>query len=60
MPIVVAIVLWMISILLTITIVGLLLLPFLQFYGQVAVFRMFGVAFGTVSEKIAVGAETQS
>ena len=35
-------------ILLSITIVGLLVVPFLQFYVQVAAFYMFGVAFGKV------------
>lgn len=45
LPIVVGIVLWMVTVFLAITIVGLLFLPFLQFYGEVAIFRMFGTAF---------------
>ena len=49
LPIVVAIILWMATFVLAITVIGLVLLPFLQFYGQVAVFRMFGTAFRRVS-----------
>ncbi|MFW5924199.1 MAG: DUF4013 domain-containing protein [Halanaeroarchaeum sp.] len=45
LPIVVGIVLWVVSAVLAITVVGLLFLPFLQFYGEVAIFRMFGTAF---------------
>lgn len=51
LPIVVAIILWMATFVLAMTVIGIVFLPFLQFYGQVAVFRMFGVAFATVSEK---------
>lgn len=48
LPIVIAIVLWIASIILAITIIGLLFFPFLQFYGEVAIFRMFGSAFNNV------------
>lgn len=44
-PIVVGVVLLIVTLVLAVTVVGLLLLPFVQFYGQVAVFRMFGTAF---------------
>jgi len=46
-PLVVAVLLWIVTAVLAVTIVGLLLVPFVQFYGQVAVFRMFGTAFAT-------------
>ena len=46
-PLVVAVLLWIVTAVLAVTIVGLLLVPFVQFYGQVAVFRMFGAAFAT-------------
>lgn len=49
LPIVVAIILGMASFLLARTFVGLVLLPFLQFYGQVAIFRMFGTAYLSVT-----------
>lgn len=49
LPLVVAVLLWITTSILSVTIVGLLLVPFLQFYGQLAVFRMFGSAFRTVS-----------
>ena len=52
MPIVVAVVLWILTGILAITVIGLLLVPFLQFYGQVAVFRMFGSAFASVSDEL--------
>lgn len=45
MPIVIGVLIWVVSAVLVITIVGVVLLPFVQFYGQVAVFRMFGTAF---------------
>ena len=44
-PLVVAVLLWVVTVVLAVTIIGLLLVPFVQFYGQVAVFRMFGAAF---------------
>jgi hypothetical protein len=51
LPLVVAVLLWIATSILAITGVGLLLVPFLQFYGQVAVFRMFGTAFKSVSRQ---------
>jgi hypothetical protein len=51
MPIVVAVVIWIATALLAITVVGLVLVPFVQFYGQVAVFRMFGSAFASVNDR---------
>lgn len=50
-PLVVAVLLWIVTGILSITIIGVVLVPFLQFYGQVAVFRMFGSAFKSVSTK---------
>ncbi|OYR48984.1 DUF4013 domain-containing protein [Halorubrum sp. Eb13] len=55
MPIVVAVVVWIATAVLAVTVVGLLLVPFVQFYGQVAVFRMFGSAFATVNDRIESG-----
>lgn len=55
MPIVVAVVTWIATAVLAVTVVGLLLVPFIQFYGQVAVFRMFGSAFATVNDRIDAG-----
>lgn len=55
MPLVVTFALWMVTGLLAITVVGLLLVPFLQFYGQVAIFRMFGAAFATRSDELSTG-----
>lgn len=52
LPIVVAIILWVATFVLAITVIGVIFLPFLQFYGQVAVFRMFGQAFHEVSSKV--------
>ena len=43
---------------LAITVVGLLLVPFLQFYVQVAAFYMFGAAFGKVVGSSATGGRT--
>lgn len=51
LPIVVAVILWMATFVLAITVIGILFLPFLQFYGQIAVFRMFGKAFHSVSQR---------
>ncbi|WP_128906236.1 DUF4013 domain-containing protein [Halorubrum amylolyticum] len=56
MPIVVAVITWIVAAVLAVTVVGLLLVPFVQFYGQVAVFRMFGSAFASVNDRI----ETES
>jgi len=55
MPIVVAVVVWIATAVLAVTVVGLLLVPFVQFYGQVAVFRMFGSAFAAVNDRIESG-----
>jgi len=52
MPLVVAVLLWVATMILSITFVGLLLVPFLQFYGQVTVFRMFGTAFESVAKQV--------
>ena len=49
LPLVVAVLLWIATSILALTGIGLLLVPFVQFYGQLAVFRMFGSAFRTVS-----------
>lgn len=56
MPIVVAIVVFLASVVLFVTVVGIVLVPFVQFYGQVAVFRMFGTAFTDQSDRIDAGA----
>jgi hypothetical protein len=45
LPIVVGILLWIVTVVLVITVVGILFVPFVQFYGEVAIFRMFGTAF---------------
>ncbi len=58
MPLVVAVVLWIATSILSITVIGLLLVPFLQFYGQVAIFRMFGTAFKTVANQTPAAAST--
>ncbi|WP_123621059.1 DUF4013 domain-containing protein [Halorubrum sp. CSM-61] len=55
MPIVVAVITWVVTAVLAATVVGLLLVPFVQFYGQVAVFRMFGSAFASVNDRIDAG-----
>lgn len=55
LPIVVTFVLWIVTTVLVFTVVGIVLLPFLQFYGQVAIFRMFGTAFASVSDRIERG-----
>jgi len=46
MPIVVGMIVNVVSFFLGITIIGYLLVPFVSFYGQVAIFRMFGLAVG--------------
>lgn len=51
MPIVVGVIINIISFVLGITIIGYLLVPFVSFYGQVAIFRMFGLAFAKQSPK---------
>ena len=55
MPLVVTFALWIVTGVLAITVVGLILVPFLQFYGQVAVFRMFGSAFASESDELDAG-----
>ena len=52
MPIVIAVISWVVTGVLAVTVVGLVLVPFVQFYGQVAVFRMFGSAFATVNDRV--------
>lgn len=47
-PFVLAALVNVVVLLLSITVVGLVVVPFLQFYVQVAAFYMFGVAFGKV------------
>jgi len=51
MPIVVGVIVNIVSFVLGITIIGYLLVPFVTFYGQVAIFRMFGLAFASQSSK---------
>lgn len=48
LPIVIGIVLVIAAFVLVMTFIGGLFIPFLEFYGQVAIFRMFGVAFRSV------------
>lgn len=45
MPIVIGIILNVVTFVLAITIIGYVFVPFVSFYGQVAIFRMFGLAF---------------
>lgn len=45
MPIVIGVVLNVVTFMLAITVIGYVFVPFIGFYGQVAIFRMFGVAF---------------
>jgi hypothetical protein len=51
MPIVVGIITNIVSNILAITVIGLVLVPFVTYYGQVAVFRMFGTAFASQTNK---------
>jgi hypothetical protein len=51
MPIVVGVITNIISNILAITVIGLVLVPFVTYYGQVAVFRMFGTAFASQTNK---------
>lgn len=57
-PILVAIGVFVVSVVLIVTIVGAVLVPFVQFYGQVAVFRMFGAAFADQTDDIDTGARS--
>lgn len=53
MPIVIGVLVNVVSFVLGITIIGYLLVPFVSFYGQVAIFRMFGLAFAEqASERV--------
>lgn len=56
LPIVIGVVVFLVSLVLIVTVVGAVLVPFVQFYGQVAVFRMFGTAFANRSDGIDAGA----
>ena len=51
MPVVVGIITNLISNILAFTVIGLVLVPFVTYYGQVAVFRMFGTAFASQTNK---------
>ncbi|WP_049951627.1 DUF4013 domain-containing protein [Halostagnicola larsenii] len=51
-PLFVAMVSWVIMAILVVTLVGILLIPFVQFYFQVSVFRMFGTAFKNQQKSI--------
>ena len=48
MPIVIAVLVFVVTFVLMLTIIGGVLIPFVQFYAQVAIFRMFGTAFASV------------
>ena len=52
MPLLISVGVFLVSVVLLVTIVGAVLVPFVQFYGQVAVFRMFGSAFAAVNDRI--------
>ena len=56
-PILVALGVFVVSIVLLVTVVGAVLVPFVQFYGQVAVFRMFGAAFADQTDGVDAGRE---
>jgi len=58
LPVVIAFVLWIVTMVLAFTVVGLVFVPFIQFYGQVTVFRMFGSAFGSVSDRTSGAGDT--
>ncbi|MFP8889000.1 DUF4013 domain-containing protein [Natrialbaceae archaeon A-CW2] len=60
MPVVVAIGVNIVASVLAITVVGLLLVPFLYFYMYVAVFRMFGIAFANTSQTSVSGTSTSA
>lgn len=51
MPVVVGVLVNVVSFVLGITVIGYLLVPFVAFYGQVAVFRMFGLAFAKQTDQ---------
>jgi len=52
LPIVIGVLLVIAGFVLVLTFVGGLFLPFLEFYGQVAIFRMFGSAFRSVENSV--------
>lgn len=58
MPIVVGVIINIVSQVLIFTVIGALLVPFVSFYGQVAVFRMFGLAFAKQSSTGQVSTST--
>ncbi|SNR30199.1 DUF4013 domain-containing protein [Halorubrum vacuolatum] len=58
MPLVVSLILWAVTGVLAITVIGLVLIPFVQFYGQVAIFRMFGRAFAAQDDGPVDGSST--
>ncbi|WP_243637752.1 DUF4013 domain-containing protein [Natrarchaeobius oligotrophus] len=49
LPIVIAVIAWVVMALLTMTIVGIVLVPVVYFYSYVAICRMFGLAFAKTS-----------
>lgn len=51
MPIVVGVLINIVTSFLAFTVIGLVLVPFVSFYGQVAIFRMFGTAFAETGGK---------
>lgn len=57
-PFVIAFVVNIVVFVLALTVIGLLFVPFIQFYVQVAVFYMFGSAFGKVVGVPQTGSET--
>lgn len=56
MPLLVSIGVFVVTVVLLVTVVGAVFVPFVQFYSQVAVFRMFGTAFADQSDHIETGA----
>ena len=57
-PFVVAVAVNVVVAVLAVTVVGLLVVPFVQFYAQVAVFYMFGAAYGEVVGVAGAGPES--
>lgn len=45
MPLVIAVISWIVVVILALTVIGIVLVPFVQFYFQVSIFRMFATAF---------------
>lgn len=54
-PLFIAVVTWTITFVLAMTIIGALLIPFVQFYFQVSIFRMFGTAYKNQKASITTG-----